>query len=101
MLLMESRCWLMVSLLPLSTAWAQSSPPVWTTVTMPYYFAYAPSPEQAQPPPAGPYRFYFPGILSTAVPDQLGCDWNVSGYDAPPYWFYNGVEEQGPIYRST
>ena len=68
---------------------------------MPYYFAYAPSPDQTQPPASGPYKFYFPGVLAAPVPDQLGCVWNVTGYDAPPYWFDNGVAESGPIYRAT
>ncbi|HTQ55929.1 MAG TPA: hypothetical protein VMI94_15785 [Bryobacteraceae bacterium] len=84
------------------SAWAQqSSAPAWSTVTMPVYFAYAPSPEQVQPPAAGPYKFYFPGLLSAPVPDALGCAWNVPGYDAPPYWFDDGVAESGPIYRSA
>ncbi|MGA2131194.1 MAG: hypothetical protein ABSH50_02680 [Bryobacteraceae bacterium] len=78
-----------------------SSAPVWSTVTMPVYFAYAPSPDQTQPPPAGPYKFYFPGVLASPVPDQLGCVWNVTDYDAPPYWFDNGVEQSGAIYRSA
>jgi hypothetical protein len=100
MLAMVSRWWV-AAVLSATAAGAQDLPAAWSTVTMPYYFAYAPSPEQTQPPPAGPYKFYFPGVLSAPVADQLGCDWNVTGVDAPPYWFYNGVEEQGPIYRAA
>lgn len=91
---------LLLALLPAPCALAQNNA-VWSKVTMPFYFAYAPSPDQVQPSPAGPYKFYFPGVLGTAVPDQLECYWNIPGYDAPPYWFYNGVAEQGPIYRSA
>src|SRR5579871_3861818 len=98
---MLSRRWLIIHCLTVAALWAQDSAPTWTTVTMPYYFAYAPSPDQSQPSPAGPYKFYFPGVLTVTEPDQLGCVWNVAGYDAPPYWFNNGVEEQGTIYRSA
>src|SRR5579862_1424840 len=95
------RILLAACILPGAALLGQDLAPTWTTVTMPYYFAYAPSPEQTQPPPAGPYQFYVPGQLSAPVADQLGCYWNIYNYDAPPYWYSGGSELTGPIYRST
>jgi len=56
---------------------------------MPYFFQYAPAPGQPQPGPSGPWTFLFPGAVGSAIPDQLGCQWNApSGppYYAPNYW---------------
>jgi hypothetical protein len=84
---------------------------VWTSVQMPYFFQYAPGAGQPQPGPSGPWKFLFPGVVSTPIPDELGCQWNApSGppyhspnYWPPPFWYappYTGASEfSGPILR--
>jgi hypothetical protein len=84
----------------------------WTKVQMPYFFQYAPGQGQPQPSPSGPWTFLFPGVVETAIPDQLGCQWNApagppyeaSDYWLPPYWYappYGGGSDElsGPILR--
>src|SRR5712692_6240320 len=91
-------CPIAVALLTATVNLFGQTAPVWTQVSMPYYFAYGPSPSQTQPPASGPYNFYFTQTMSQGVNDQLGCYWNEF---APDYWFNGGTLLSGPIVRTA
>lgn len=85
--------------------------PVWTAISMPYFFDYS-TVQQSSQAGSGPYNLQFPANPSPTY-DSLGCYWNsyagsptgntASGSNpnppTAPYWYTGGTENSGPIVR--